>query len=89
MKKYMKYVEFYKLQADGTQKVVAVCRLGAGGVVCEGDLIFIENLEVNGIKSHKEPRDRKLFPKDGIEFLEQLEHHFTSGYLNASEVKEG
>ena len=85
----MPFVEFYKLNNDGTQKVIATCGLGGDGLVsCEGDDVFIGNLRDQGIKDYNNPKGDKLFFKDGIKFLEQLKFNFTSGYLNASDVKE-
>ena len=86
----MKYVEFYKLQNDGSQKVVATCYLNDNGeIVCEGNQVLSENIKKGGIKDYSS-QDKKgqLFFKDGLKFLEQLKFNFTSGYLNASEIKE-
>ena len=88
----MKYVELYKLQNDGSQKIIATLYLNDGGEVeCEGDPTLAENLKREGIKGYSDA-DRnipsKLFFKDGLKFLEQLKFNFTSGYLNASDVKE-
>lgn len=83
----MPYVELYKLQNDGSQKVVATCRLVGDVVSCEGDTVLVENLQAEGIKDYGNPPG-KLFVKDGRKFLEQLKFNFTSGYLNASEVKD-
>ena len=85
----MKYVEFYKLQNDGSQKVIATCHLNQDGQVeCEGDPIFVDNLMKEGIKDYSTPGKPTLSFKDGLKFLEQLKFNFTSGYLNASEVME-
>lgn len=85
----MQYVEFYKLQNDGTQKIIATCRLADDGVIaCEGDEIFLGNLHDQGIKDYDNPSGSPLFFTDGLKFLEQLKFNFTSGYLNASEVKQ-
>ena len=85
----MKYVEFYKLQNDGSQKIIAKCYLKEdGAVTCEGAEIFIKNLEQDGIKNYDAPESPRLQLTDGLKFLEQLKFNFTSGYLNASEVKE-
>lgn len=87
----MKYVEFYKLQNDGNQKVIATCYLKDNGEVgCNGAPVLVENLEKEGIKDYSKTDktvSAKLFFKDGIKFLEQLKLNFTSGYLNASDVK--
>jgi hypothetical protein len=86
----MKYVEFYKLQNDGSQKVIAICRLNDNGEVeCEGDHVLVENIKTKGIKDYSsQNKTRQLFFQDGLKFLEQLKFNFTSGYLNASEVLE-
>ncbi|OGZ09580.1 MAG: hypothetical protein A3D65_06940 [Candidatus Lloydbacteria bacterium RIFCSPHIGHO2_02_FULL_50_13] len=84
----MPYVELYKLQNDGSQKVVATCRLDGDAVRCEGDTVLVNNLMTGGIKDYDNPDETTLFFKDGLKFLEQLKFNFTSGYLNASEVKE-
>lgn len=83
----MKFVEIYKIQNDGSQQVIAVCKLVGKKVVCEGDRMFVKDLEREGILDYSTPR-KKLFPKDGMNFLEGLKFAFKSGYLNASEVKE-
>lgn len=84
----MRYVELYKLQNDGSQKVVAVFRLGENDVVfCEGDLVLGNNVEKEGIKDHSQANGGRLFFKDGLKFLEQLRFNFTSGYLNASDLQ--
>lgn len=89
----MKYVELYKLHNDGSQKVIATCYLNDNGEVeCEGDQTLTENLKREGIKDYSKTNSinlSKLFFKDGLKFLEQLKFNFTSGYLNASDVKEG
>ena len=85
----MKYVEFYKLNNDGSQSVIAKCQLDKNGkVFCEGHEILIKNLERDGIVNYSDPEKKTLFFADGILFLEQLKYNFTSGYLNASDVKE-
>lgn len=85
----MKYTELYKLNNDGSQKVITTCYLSEDGLVfCEGNEILIENLKEKGIKNYEDPDGQQLFFSDGVKFLEQLKFNFTSGYLNASEVKE-
>jgi len=89
MKMIMKFVEIYKIQNDGTQRVMAVCKMVGETVVCEGeDKALIDNLKSEGIWDDSKTPPQKLFPKDGIRFLERLNFVFTSGYLNASQVKE-
>ena len=84
----MKYVEIYKIQNDGSQRTIVSCELVDERIVCQGDKVLIENLERDGIWDDSQTPPQKLFPKDGIRFLERLRFSFTSGYLNASEVKE-
>ena len=85
----MKFVEFYKLENDGTQSVIAKCTLDVNGMIkCEGNINFINSLEKEGILNYAEPGHPALFFKDGIKFLEQLKFNFNSGYLNASDVME-
>jgi len=84
----MQFVEVYKLNSDGSQRVIAVCRLVEGGAVCEGEEIFVKNLGKEGIFDYSSSKSPKIFPKDGLRFLEQLKFNFKSGYLNASDVEE-
>lgn len=85
----MKFVEIYKLQNDGSQRVVMVCTLTEKGAVCGGDAVFVENVTHEGVLDHTTNPPERLYPKDGLRFLEVLKFTFKSGYLNASEVKEG
>ncbi len=85
----MKYVEIYKLQNDGEQKIIATCKLVDTNVECNGDEIFIKNLVEQGIKNYEDlTHNEIIFPKDGILFLENLKHAFKSGYLQATDVLE-
>ena len=84
----MKYVEIYKLHNDGSQTVLAICKLIDGAVVIEGDQKFADFAANEGIGNYTGGGEKKLFPKDGILFLEQLRYNFKSGYLNASDVLE-
>lgn len=80
----MKHVTIYKLQDDGSQKVLAICKLVGETVECEGNQIFINNLTEDGIRDYAElDPNTRLFPKDGAAFLEQLPNNFRSGYLMA------
>jgi hypothetical protein len=85
----MSYVEIYKLQNDGSQKIVATCCLVGDVVECKGSGALVENLAKEGVRDYSAAEKIMLFPKDGMKFLEQLKFNFRSGYLNASEVKEG
>jgi len=83
----MKYIEIYKLENNGDQKVVVTCSLVDGNVVCEGESLAIINvLNTEGIKDYE--NEGRLFPKDGERFLQQMKFNFKSGYMNASDVLE-
>ena len=86
----MKFVQIYKLQNDGDQRVIATCKLLDSRVICDGDPVFIKNLEHDGIRdySNKELGADKLSLKDGIKFLENLKFAFKSGYLVATDIQE-
>lgn len=86
----MASVEIYKLQDNGEEKVIAVCKLTPeGGVVCEGEEIFVKNLTGEGIRDYSDmEKPQKLFPKDGRKFLENLKYAFRSPYLSATDIQE-
>ena len=86
----MSYVELYKLDNNGDQHMAAkFSLLDNGEIIAEGDEILIENINSEGILDYSNPDKPKLYPKDGLKFLEQLQFNFSSGYLNASEIKSG
>ena len=84
----MKFVEIYRLEKADSPKILVVCKLIDGNVICEGNEAFIKNLEKEGIFNYSEESQKKLFFKDGLRFLDQLKHNFKSGYLLASKIKE-
>jgi hypothetical protein len=86
----MKQVKIYKLRDNGDQDVIATYKLLGLDVVFEGDETFINNVNRNGIRDYaiKDSTAIKLFPKDGIRFLENLKFAFQSGYLVASDIEE-
>ena len=84
----MAKVEIYRLNNDGTQKVIATCRLDNNLVVCDGEEPFLDYLSKEGIKNYSVMPPVKISLKDGKLFLEQLKNNFKSGYLNASEIIE-
>ena len=83
----MRYVEIYKLKNDGSQEMFIICSLKGKQAICKGNENFVKSLEKDGIMDYSNPAE-KLFPKDGLKFLEQLKFNFQSGYLNASDIKE-
>ena len=85
----MSFVEIYKTKNDGTQEIMAICHLTDDFVVCEGNERLVKSLEDGVLDYSSDDSNKKLFFKDGLKFLEQLKYNFKSGYLNASEVKEG
>ena len=84
----MKYVEIKKLQNDGTQLLLATCTLFDDELKIEGDQKFAQFVTEEGINNYSEDGSKKLFPKDGLLFLEQLQYNFKSGYLSAGPVQE-
>lgn len=83
----MKFVEIYKLKNNGEQNMILVCRLTGKVVKCEGDKNFAENLAKEGVRDYSNASGKKLFPTDGIIFLENLKLAFKSGYLMATDVQ--
>ncbi len=81
-------VDLYKLQNDGTQKLILTCKLINESVVCEGDVKLISYLENKGIRDYSAKSDKKLYFKDGELFLKQMKYNFSSGYLNATDIIE-
>lgn len=86
------FVELYELDHDANQKKIATFRLleeGGGIVEIDGDhdhrVIF--SIKNEGIFDYKYARPGKLYPYDGIKFLENLKYHFRSGYLLATDVE--
>jgi len=83
----MKKVKIYKLQNNGDEHAIAICTLTDSGVVCEGEEVFINNLQKNGIRNYADQSSgAMLFPKDGIKFLENLKNAFRSPYLSATDI---
>ncbi|MEK7643967.1 MAG: hypothetical protein AAB390_01540 [Patescibacteria group bacterium] len=84
----MYFVEIFKLKDGGSQSLLANCFLENGSINFKGDEKFIESLRQNGITDYSSVDKNKLFPIDGLKFLEQLKYNFRSGYLNATDIKE-
>ena len=47
----------------------------------------LENIKNEGIFDYKNTRPGKLYPYDGMIFLENLKYYFRSGYLLATDVQ--
>lgn len=84
----IKFVTILHTGDDGWQQAVATCTLlDSGAVECTGsDATLVRNLIQRGI-SNPNGHDR-LFPDDGLLFLESLRTAFTSSYLRATEIQE-
>lgn len=82
-------VKIYKLNNNGSQDILATCRLleEGGSVNCESaNAIFVQNLKRDGIKDYSSSGEKRLFFPNGRKFLEQLKFNFNSAYLSASDV---
>lgn len=85
----MKIVEIYRLQNNGDQRLAATCKLTGQTAQCDGDEMLTKNLTEQGIRNYSDASgEKKLFPSDGIKFLENLKWAFKSAYLTASDIKE-
>ena len=82
----MAKVEIYKLNDDGSQSVIATCRLVNNKVVCYGYKSLDDYLSNVGIYDYSTTPPQQIFPSHGSKFLQQLKYNFSSGYFNATEV---
>lgn len=83
----MPKVNIYKLKNDGNQEIVVTAVLDGDKINFSGDELFIKNLQTKGILDYKENTNKKLYPKDGKIFLENLKYNFNSGYFNATDIE--
>lgn len=86
------FVELFELDHNANQKKIATFKLlegEGGGVKIEGDNNHpvVGGIMGEGIFDYKFARPGKLYPYDGMNFLENLKYQFRSGYLLATEVK--
>ena len=86
------FVELFELDRDAQQKKIATFKLAEeeGRIVeIDGDHNHpvVESILGEGIFDYKYARPGKLYPYDGMNFLENLRYHFRSGYLLATDVK--
>ena len=86
------FVELFELDRDAQQKMIATFKLleESGVVEIEGnhDHPVISSVKCEGIFDYKYSRPGKLYPHDGMNFLENLKYHFRSGYLFATDIKQ-
>jgi len=86
------FVDLYELDKDAKQRKIATFRMQEdepGKVEVDGDHNHpvLENIRNEGIFDYKNAKPGKLYPYDGMSFLENLKYYFRSGYLSASEVQ--
>ena len=87
------FVELYELDRDANQKKIATFKLleENGGMVeieCDHEHPVITSIQFEGIFDYKYAHPGKLYPQDGMSFLENLKYQFRSGYLLATDVKQ-
>ena len=80
-------VDIYQTASDGSQEKLLTYSLINEQVTSEGDDLLSKMIEDEGIKDYSSP-DCRLFPRDGIRFLENLKHNYNSGYFNATDILE-
>lgn len=88
----MYFVDLFELDSQAKQKKIATFKMNEdspNNVETEGDQYHpvIENLRGEGIFDYKKSNPGKLYPNDGLSFLENLKYNFRSGYLSASDVQ--
>lgn len=83
----MPKVKIFKLNNNGDQEVVVTAELSGDVINFNGDKLFIKRLEDKGILDYKENTNKKLYPKDGKIFMENLKYNFNSGYFNATDIE--
>lgn len=85
------FVELFELDSKANQKKIATFRLTeeSSVVQIDGDHNhrIIESIQGEGILDYKYARPGKLYPYDGMKFLENLKYQFRSGYLLATDVE--
>ena len=87
------FVDLFELDRDAQQKKIATFKLSEGDegkveIDCDSNNPVVENIKGEGIFDYKYARPGKLYPYDGMSFLENLKYQFRSGYLLATDVKE-
>lgn len=86
------FVDLYELERNAKQRKIATFRMNEdepNRVEVEGDENHpvLRNIEFEGIFDYKNARSGKLYPYDGMNFLENLKYYFRSGYLMATDVQ--
>ncbi len=86
------FVDLFELDPKAKQKKIATFKMEEdrpGHIEIEGDEYHpaVESLKGEGIFDYKNCLPNKLYPHDGISFLENLKYNFRSGYLSATDVQ--
>lgn len=86
------FVDLYELDQNAKQRKIATFLMNEDEpdrVEIDGDHSHpvLENIRGEGIFDYKNARPGKLYPYDGIRFLENLKYYFRSGYLLATDVQ--
>ncbi|OGN02812.1 MAG: hypothetical protein A2651_02500 [Candidatus Yanofskybacteria bacterium RIFCSPHIGHO2_01_FULL_42_12] len=86
------FVDLYELDKDAKQRKIATFKMQGdepGRVEIDGDENHpvLKNIEGEGIFDYKNAKPGKLYPYDGMSFLENLKYYFRSGYLLATDVQ--
>jgi len=86
------FVDLYELDKDAKQKKIATFKMREDepdNVEIDGDHNHpvLKNIRNEGIFDYKNARPGKLYPTDGMSFLENLKYYFRSGYLLATDVQ--
>ncbi|MBI2674447.1 MAG: hypothetical protein HYX22_01790 [Candidatus Yanofskybacteria bacterium] len=87
------FVNLYELDKDARQKKIATFKMTEDElgrrVEIDGDHSHpvVESVKNEGIFDYKNARPGKLYPYDGMSFLENLKYYFRSGYLLATDVQ--
>lgn len=86
------FVDLYELDRDAKQVRLATFKLKEeeyAVVEIDGDHTHpvLESIKNEGIFDYKFSRPGRLYPDDGMVFLENLKYCFRSGYLLATDVQ--
>lgn len=84
-------VDLFELDQNRNQRKIATFEFaedtyGTVHIIGEQTHPVIEAVMREGIFDYKYARPGRLYPYDGMTFLENLKYHFRSGYLVATDV---
>lgn len=87
------FVDLYELDKSRHQRKVATFKFSEetfGSVQMEGEINhpLISGITREGILDFKFSRPGRLYPYDGMSFLENLKYNFRSGYVSATDVQQ-